>query len=113
MRLCACSDLRISADKQVGSGMLPGSDRRAKFLIWDFPKIRGTLFWGFLKIRILLFLGYNIRVPKFWEPPFRVIEMAIGRCEAEGKTPIPGTLQPPHKPATLQPNFPSTLNLES
>ena len=41
---------------------LPSAGRRASaspgsacIVIWDFPKIRGTLFWGSFIIKILLF----------------------------------------------------------
>ena len=39
--------------------------------IWEFPKIRGTLF-GVLIIRILYYLGYYVRVPYFRKLPYRI-----------------------------------------
>ena len=39
------------------------------YIIWDFPKIRGTLFWVLIA-RILLFRVLYIRVPYFRKPPY-------------------------------------------
>ena len=36
-------------------------------VIWEFPKIRGTLFWG--PYNESYYLGYDIRVPCFWKLP--------------------------------------------
>ena len=50
--------------------------------IWEFPKIRGTLFWGPYNKDPTTYLGYYIRVPYFRKLPFGV----RGIWSVRGKT---------------------------
>ena len=44
--------------------------------IWEFPKIRGTLFWGPENKDPSINLGYYIRVPYFRKLPYHRADMA-------------------------------------
>ena len=57
----SCSDRGSEGGRVAGAVVVVG---KRDVVIWEFPKIRGTLYWGPYR-KGSYYLGYYIRVPIF------------------------------------------------